>query len=189
MVLENGKLAQSKAQLSIPLIDPDQSLQDLCEIFESALPALGERLGCDRIFLYLRSPQLHRGRVPFCWRRHEDIPLIHDPDWNTEPRSLPNHDPMFAAALRAEPSIFVEDIETASPSVVNREFERQTFGHRALIHAHLCQQQRLWGILQPSCFGRPHPWQPADRALIRRTVGWMTPLAVEYMKQALPASA
>ncbi|MEG4573247.1 hypothetical protein QUA56_11210 [Microcoleus sp. N3A4] len=45
---------------------------------------------------------------------------------------------MFAAALRSEPSIFVEDVETVNPEFVNKDFEAKEFGHRALIHAHLC---------------------------------------------------
>ena len=42
--------------------------------------------------------------------------------------AIPKEDPLFAAALRTEPSIFVEDVETASPEIVNLAFEQQTFG-------------------------------------------------------------
>lgn len=150
-------------------------------IFEQALPLLGEALQCDRVFLYLRSPSRHVGRVPFCWRRHSDIPLVHDPDWKAEPRWLPRQDPMFAAALRAQPSLFIEDVERADPSVVNRNFERQTFGHRALIHAHLCSELMLWGILQACLFDRPRRWSQADRRLTRQAVRCLTPLARDYV--------
>ncbi|MBE9186190.1 hypothetical protein IQ270_16225 [Microcoleus sp. LEGE 07076] len=62
---------------------------------------------------------------------------------------------MFAAAWRTESAIFVEDVETANPEVVNKDFEAKQFGHRALIHAHLCDEGLLWGVLQPCLFKSP----------------------------------
>ncbi|NJL44875.1 MAG: GAF domain-containing protein [Leptolyngbyaceae cyanobacterium SM2_3_12] len=159
--------------------------QNPTEIFEQLLPLLGEQLKCDRVFLYLRSPRYHLGRVSFCWRKNENIPLINDPDWKAESSSLASRDPLFAAALKGRPSVFVKDVETASPAVVNRDFERQTFGHRALIHAHLCQGPRLWGILQPCVFDHPRPWRWTDRLLMKRTVSQITPLAVVYVNSTL----
>jgi len=150
-------------------------------IFKQVLPLLGEALQCDRVFLYLRSPNRHVGRVPFCWRRNDDISLVYDPDWQPEPRWLPRQDPMFAAALRTQPSLFIEDVELADPDVVNRNFERQTFGHRALIHAHLCKELMLWGILQACVFDHPRRWSQADRRLTKQTVRWLTPLAKDYV--------
>jgi GAF domain-containing protein len=150
-------------------------------IFLALMPALGEALGCDRTFLYLRSPQHRMGRVPFCWRRSEGIPEIYDPDWKPEPPSLVKEDPMFAAAVRAEPSIFVDDVETADPEVLDRAFEAKTFGHRALIHAHLCQDGELWGILQPAVFGRPRLWSQDDRELIESALARLTPIAIAYV--------
>ena len=51
-------------------------------------------------------------------------------DWERE-QEWEKEDPLFAAALRTEPSIFVEDIETASPTLLNLEFERKYLKHRA----------------------------------------------------------
>lgn len=170
-----------------------QLLEKMCqgrrtdEIFDQTLPALGRQLQCDRVFVYLRSPQYYVGRVPFCWQRHEAIPRVYDPDWKAEPRSLPYEDPMFAAALQAQPSLFIEDVETASPEAVNRDFEAQTFGHRALIHAHLCIERKLWGILQACIFDQPRCWNQSDHRLIERTVGWFSPLAMEHVHCNLPA--
>jgi GAF domain-containing protein len=167
-------------------------LEQLCQhrqplaIFEAWLPALGQQLNCDRIFLYLRSPRHQVGRVPVCWRHHPEIPLVYDPDWKAERRSLPDQDPLFAAALEAHPSLFIEDVETAPPEQVNREFEHQTFGHRALIHAHLCVERKLWGILQAAIFEQPRVWSQDDRHLIEHTVAWMTPLAMAYVQETLP---
>lgn len=154
------------------------------EIFAALLPALGEALECDRCFLYLRSPDTRMGKVPYCWRRSPDFPEVLDADWKKEPESLPDKDPLFAAALRTDPSIFVEDVETASPDVLNKEFEHENFGHRALIHAHLCQNDRLWGVLQPCLFGRPRVWTESERSLIATVTENIAPLAVAYVQSA-----
>jgi GAF domain-containing protein len=170
-------------------------------VFSALLPALGEVLQCDRVsgaapqelagrprvdrcFLYLRNPQTKIGKIPFCWLRSDEYPDVTDSEWKKEPESLPNEDPLFAAALRTEESIFVEDVETASPEVVNRDFEQKNFGHRALIHAHLCQDGLLWGILQPCVFGQPRIWTEFDRSVIAQLVKKITPLAVAYVKAA-----
>lgn len=82
-----------------------------------------------------------------------------------------------------EPSIFIEDVETAPPQVVNREFEQEHFGHRALIHARLSQDKQLWGILELSVFGQPRHWSEFDRQAIAQSVEKMTPLAIAYIEQ------
>ncbi|WOD37555.1 GAF domain-containing protein [Nodosilinea sp. E11] len=155
-------------------------------VMEEVLAMLGQQLRCDRVFLYLRSPETHLGRVPFCWRKQRSVPLIYDPDWKPEAPSLATEDPMFAAALQAQPSIFVEDVERASPEVLNREFERETFGHRALVHAHLCSAQTLWGVLQACVFGVPRVWSQGDRQVIDQAVAWLTPLALAYVQAHQP---
>lgn len=153
-------------------------------VFAALLPELGGVLACDRIFLYLRDPQTTMGKVPYCWRRSEEYPEILDPDWKKEPESLPQEDPLFAAALRTEPSIFVEDVETANPSILNKEFEHKEFGHRALIHAHLCDNNLLWGVLQPCVFGQPRVWTDFDRFVINKVTEKIAPLAVAFVKAA-----
>jgi GAF domain-containing protein len=131
------------------------------QLFTNLMPAVGELLTADRCFLYLRNPQTRLGRVPFCWRRTADIPLIYNDSWNLEPETLTSEDPMFAAAVRAAPSIFIEDIKTTSDRILSRQFEAENFGHRALIHAHLIYKNQLWGVLQPCIFDRPRNWTPA----------------------------
>jgi GAF domain-containing protein len=150
------------------------------DIFTALLPALGEILQCDRCFLYLRNPHNELGKVPFCWRRTLDIPEVLDIDWKLEPKSL-DQDPLFVAALQAKPSVYVEDVETADPQVVNRDFEQENFGHRALIHAHLRQDGLLWGILQPCIFGQPRIWTDSDRAIMTEVEQVITPLAIAYV--------
>lgn len=155
-------------------------------VFSAILPAVGEVLECDRCFLYLRNPQTQFGKVAYCWRRHQNIPDITYPEWELEPASLPQEDPLFAAALRTEASVYIEDVETANPKVVNKEFERQHLGHRALIHAHLCQDGQLWGILQPSVFGQKRIWSDFDHAVITQLESKLTPLVVKYITAVNP---
>jgi GAF domain-containing protein len=166
---------------STSIFDDINFNQPPSDIFKQILPLVGEQLQCDRVFVYLRSPRHHVGRVPFCWRRRDGIPAVYDPDWKPEPRWLPRQDPMFAAALKGQPSLFIDDVETVNPKLVNRNFERQTFGHRALVHAHLYQNQKLWGILQPCVFDRPRQWDQADRLFIKQTVDQLTPVAMDYV--------
>ncbi|WP_315789361.1 GAF domain-containing protein [Fischerella sp. JS2] len=151
-------------------------------VFATLLPVLGEVLQCDRCFLYLRNPQTKLGKIAHWWRRNQQIPEITDTNWRSEPESLSKEDPLFAAALRTDPSIYVEDVETASPEVVNKEFEHKNFGHRALIHAHLCQEGQLWGILQPEIFGQKRVWSAFDRAIITQLETKLPPLAVAYIQ-------
>lgn len=150
-------------------------------IFLGLMPALGKFLKSDRCFLYLRDPETCLGMVPFSWMRNETIPKIYDTSWKLEPDDLSRKDPMFAAALRTEPSIFVDDISIADVKTLNRQFENQSFGHRALIHAHLCQDNQLWGILQPCVFNHARHWTQTEQQVVNQTVQIITPLAIDYI--------
>ena len=147
------------------------------------MKAIAEYLNSDRCFLYLRDPQTRLGRVPFCWTRNPNVPAVYDDNWKPEPESLADEDPMFAAALATKPSIFVEDVETASPEVLNSTFERENFGHRALIHGHLCSDHQLWGVLQPCLMNQPRHWTAEERSTFSQIVQQITPIAVDYIKQ------
>lgn len=149
--------------------------------FTALLPALCEVLQTDRCFLLVRNPAT-RLYQNLCWRRSPDLPDTSTNGWELE-EEWEREDPMFAAALRTDPSIFVEDIETASPNILNVEFERN-MGHRALVHAHIAQDKQLWGILQPAVFGRPRTWSEFDRLVIAQTIDKLRPLVIGYVKAA-----
>ncbi len=151
-------------------------------VLNGLMAVLGEALQCDLCFLYLRNPATRMGKVSHCWRRHEQIPLVYDLDWKPEPESLLKEDPMFAAALQTKPTIFVDDVETADAAILNRSFEQQEFGHRALVHAHLCHESQLWGVLQPCVFDHPKGWSERERSLITNLVPALTPMAIAYVK-------
>ncbi|NDJ17560.1 GAF domain-containing protein [Myxacorys almedinensis] len=151
-------------------------------LLSELMGAIADFLQCDRCFLYLRQPQTCLGRVPFCWVRSADVPVVYDEAWKPEPTCLfTGEDPLFAAALRLDPSIFIDDVETASADQLNRQFERENFGHRALIHAHLHSDNQLWGVLQPCFMRQPHAWTDSEQAVIEQVVQSITPIAVNYV--------
>lgn len=156
-------------------------------VLAQVVERLGESLKCDRVFLYLRDPDRRLGKVPFCWRKDQSIPDVSSDKLERESPELEQQDPLFAAALNGRPSIFVEDVETASPQTVNRQFERENFGHRALIHAHLYQEQ-LWGVLQP-CLFSPRQWTEAEKEAIAKIVPQITPVAMDYVKNQIQSVA
>jgi GAF domain-containing protein len=149
-------------------------------LFTALLPALCEVLLTDRCFLHVRNPNTRMHRV-FCWRRSPEMPDVSTLGWEKE-QEWEKEDPMFAAALNTAQSIYVEDIETASSNVVNREFEQTYLKHRACVHAHLCQNHQLWGILQPCLFDSPRVWTDHDRKIIADVIEQLTPIVVEYVK-------
>jgi GAF domain-containing protein len=138
-----------------------------------------DSLQCDRCFLYVRDPRTCLGKAAFCYCR------VTGREWKLESTEIERQDPMFAAALNCQPSIFVEDVETADPQIVNRAFEEREFGHKSLIHAHLCHQKELWGILQPCVFARPRIWNQSDRQFISAIVDRIKPLVIEYVQHHL----
>jgi GAF domain-containing protein len=154
-------------------------------VLSTVVSTVGQTLECDRCFLYLRYPDTRIGKITHCWLRSHQYPNLTDPDWKPEPENLPAEDPLFAAALRAEPSVFVEDVETADPRIVNLAFEQKNFGHRALVHAHLRQEGMLWGILQPCVFEQPRIWTEADRQFMTQMEQIITPIAISLVQTAV----
>jgi GAF domain-containing protein len=152
---------------------------------QSALELIGPFLRVDRCFLYVRDPAQGRGRIAFVWRLDEAVP---DPrhDWQDDTGALPRQDPLFRAALAAQPSVFVDDVREAGPEVLNEAFERTTFGHRALVHAHLTEGQALWGILQPCVFGHPRHWTAAERDYLNAAVPLLLPVVQAYVRALGP---
>jgi GAF domain-containing protein len=154
---------------------PDYKLKEL-------LALTGSTLQVDRCFLYVRHPDLEIGKIAFCWRKNNDVPDVPETHWENDTRSLPQEDPLIAAALAQKPSVYVEDVEQAPATVLNREFEAKTFGHRALVHAHLLHDDKLWGILQPCVFGKPRIWTEFDRELLNFIIPLLIPLVITYVQ-------
>ena len=153
------------------------------ETLNDVVQAVGMALDADRCFLYVRQPDQQRGRTAFCWRKNDQVPDKNttQPDWQPDTTDLPAEDPLIRAGLNMQPSVYVDDVETAAPDVLNLDFERETFGHRALIHAHIQQDGQLWGILQPCVFGRPRHWTNDEKAQVEAILPRLQPVIAAYV--------
>lgn len=140
-------------------------------------------LNADRCFLYVRQPDRQRGRIAFQWRSNASIPDVIQPDWQADTTELPQEDPLFRAAIELRPSVYVDDVETAGPDVLNQAFERKIFGHRALIHAHIQMDEQLWGILQPCVFGQPRHWTDEEKAQLEAILPRLQPIIAQFVAE------
>ncbi|MEO0537767.1 MAG: GAF domain-containing protein [Cyanobacteria bacterium P01_A01_bin.123] len=177
----------TRLQMPPALADILQAHYDPATVFEAVLPLLGEILSYDRCFLYLRHPKTRWGQIAACWRRSDVIPDLADRTWKQEDSSqLEDQDPLFAAALACQSDIYVDDIDTASPTTINLAYERQYFGHRALAHIHITRYDELWGILEPAVFVHPREWEQFDRSVLGYTREHLLPLIINYVESHHP---
>ena len=140
--------------------DPDELLGELMGV-------LGRTLDCDRCLLFLRHPATGLSRMTHGWTRRSEFEFPRDDrGWQPEPETLAADDPMFAEALRNPEALYIDDIETADPALVNVAYEREHFGHRALIHAPVFHDGAMYGILEPCVFGTPRAWRDQDREAV-----------------------
>ena len=153
------------------------------DTLDQVVQVVGMALNADRCFLYVRQPDLGQGRTAFCWRKNEDIPTQNtiQPNWQPDTDELPAQDPLIRAGLAMKPSVYIDDVNTAGPDVLNRRFEQETFGHRALIHAHIQRDKKLWGILQPSMFGNPRHWSDEEKTQIEAILPRLQPVIAAYV--------
>lgn len=154
------------------------------ETLNDVVQAVGLALRADRCFLYVRQPDREHGRIAFCWRKDDTIPDVIQPDWQPDTTDLPQEDPLFRAAIEGRPSVYVNDVDTATSDVLNQEFEQKTFGHRALIHAHVHAENELWGILQPCVFGEPRQWTSDEKMEIGSILPRLYPVIRQYVTEA-----
>ena len=181
--MNNQKFDVSKSQIKsiFNIFEQGHSLENT---FYFLMPALGEFYQSDRCFLYLRNPKNKIGKITHCWIRDTSITNMIDRTWNKEPDDLTDNDPMFRAATLCKPSLFIEDVESESPEILNKIFEKNNFGHRALIHSHLCVENELWGVLQPCIYGKTHTWSEEHRLLTKEIEPVLSPLAKQYINLA-----
>lgn len=153
------------------------------DTLNQVVECVGMALHADRCFLYVRQPDLGRGRTAFCWRKNEHVPDKNtiQPNWQPDTDALPAEDPLIRAGLAMKPSVYVDDVDTAGPEVLNRKFEQETFGHRALIHAHIQQDNKLWGILQPCMFGHPRHWTDDEKRQIEAILPRLQPVIAAFV--------
>ncbi|NJO79544.1 MAG: GAF domain-containing protein [Cyanobacteria bacterium RM1_2_2] len=145
------------------------------------MPALCEALHCDRCFLYLRKPETHQGRVTHCYRTDPKWVDLTNADWIDE-GNVADVDPLMAIAFRTDEIIYVSDVETASPDVINLAYEQEFFKHRALIHLPIYHDGKLYAIVEPSVFDQPHQWTASDRAIMAELQTRLPPLVISYLE-------
>jgi len=140
---------------------------------------VGEALHVDRGFIAVRDPPKQRCRIAFVWRHDESVPAVaFGMEWNDE-NGITEEDPLYRAALACRPSVYVTDIETALPDVLNRAYEVRYFGHRAFIHGHIVQDGQLLGTIELSMIDRSREWTEADRLFIEH----LLPLLADPIKK------
>jgi GAF domain-containing protein len=169
-------------QLPLSLKAVFESQHDLDTVFLKLMQVLCDEFNCDRCFLYLRNPQTQEGTITHCYSRDSRWKDMTSPDWASE-GNVAELDPLFATALQTIDPVYVDDIETAGPDVLNLEFEREGFGHRALIHAPIYYDDQMFGILEPCVFEQPHHWTERDRQITAFVQAQLSSKVVTYLKQ------
>lgn len=145
-----------------------------------AMKLIGEHIGADRCFLYVRQPNQERGRIAFCWRKDGEIDQVFQPDWLPDTTDRPQTDPMNRISLDSKEPVYVDDVKTSGPGVLNQVFSQDTYGHRAFVEAPIRQSGQLWGILVPSIFGESHTWTDDEKSEIEAILPRLQPLIEEF---------
>ena len=182
----------SLLNLPSPLDTIFADTENLSVFFERLTIGLVELLKCDRCYIYIRDPRFHSYQIPYCYCARPEVPNIVKPQTSTESHLL-KADPLFAAALNCEPSIFIEDTsKTQDDRFFQLHFDegdsyskQQYLEPKAIVQAHICLGNELWGIIQASQFDRPRPWTKFDRSTISIVTDRITPLVSMYARREL----
>ena len=163
------------------ILDSDASPH---EILTALMPALARALGCERCIMFLRDPKTDKGRAVHRWASRPDYALRReDRGWQANPPDLVAKDPMYAQALVDPTALYIDDIETAGPDVLDVTFEREEFRHRALVHAPVYHEGEMYGVLEPSSIVEPRKWTDADRRLIAEVQDKIDPIVAAFVKE------
>ncbi|CAF3035356.1 unnamed protein product [Rotaria socialis] len=149
------------------------------QILNRVVQRVGEILNVDRCFIGVRDPLKERCLVAFVWGRPNfKSNEFSQANW-VEEESFVDDDPLYKVALACQSSIYIEDVETTSPEILNRDFESRFCGHRAFIHGHIVQDGVLWGTLEPCVFDHPRQWTEDEHIFIET----LLPLLANYVKE------
>jgi GAF domain-containing protein len=154
------------------------------EILTALMPALARALNCERCVMFLRDPKTNRGRAVHRWASKPAFELRReDRGWQPNPPNLADEDPMYGEALVNPEALYIEDIETAGPAVLDVAYERKYFRHRALVHAPVYHEGELYGVLEPSAMEQPRRWTAADKALIAAVQKRLGPVVAAFVRE------
>jgi GAF domain-containing protein len=155
---------------------PDEKLTALMPVFARALD-------CERCVMFLRDPKTNRGRAVHRWAAKPEFALRRDDrGWEPMPATLLDDDPMYAEAMANPEALYIDDIETADPALVNTAYEKEHFGHCGLVHAPVYHQGEMYGVLEPSSMTKPRAWTPADRALVAAVQARIGPVVAAFVR-------
>lgn len=151
------------------------------EKLKKLMSAIVSEMNTDRCFIYMRDPIKRQTAFTHGYTPLEDWRSFDGGGWSREPDPETLGEPMLKKAFTDPTALFIEDIETAAPGVLNKSMERSVFGHRALVHAPIYHETRFYGILEIAVRREPRVWTAADRSLVE----WLQPrvakIAAEYL--------
>jgi len=148
------------------------------EVLDRLLPVLGYLIKCDYCFLYLRHPQRHYSCITHHWKKTNDYSTVADVSWHPEDRKL-LESPLFRAALAAEHSVFIDNIDAEQTNL--RSVDPLIQGEQALAQGHIIKDSQLWGILRVGIFKRPRSWMQFDRSMIIHSVQRLVPSVINHV--------
>ena len=151
------------------------------EKLTTLMPALVRTLSTDRCFIYMRDPRRRMTAYTHGHSTMTDWPARPGGSWRPEPNPASLNEPMLKKAFTDPTALFIDDIETAGPSVVNLAIERGVFGHRSLIHAPLYHSGTFYGILETTMRRVPRNWSAGDRAIVVNLQPAVARLAAEFL--------
>lgn len=164
------------------LITGELSLeQSLDERLMALMQALCWVWRCERCFLCLRDPETSLTRITHSHCNRPDRDSLLEPNWTLEDEAILS-DPLMVLAFQSPEAVYIEDVETADPSLINLAYEQQVFKSRALIHAPIYAQGRLYGILEPCMFDQPKTWTERDRWVTVQMQMQLAPLVLQYLE-------
>ncbi len=155
------------------------------QLFADTCRQLVDELPCDRCFIYMRDPETRLGSVAYAHVRDPRWPTLLYDRWVVESPDYERIDPLFVAALRDPAPIYVDDLNTAPPGLLNHAHERSYFGHRAFVHAPITWRGRLYGILEPCVFETARVWSARDRALVEAAVAEIAEPTARHVARAV----
>lgn len=177
----NESTAQTLERLLSEAVTTSAGLQAVIEWYSRAINA-------ERCCLFLRHPVSRMSRMTHEWVSDDKFRINRDSSvWEREAATLETEDPMFAEALARPDALYIDDVRSADPNLVNAKFEERCFGHRALVHAPLYFEDLMYGILEPCVFEQPRRWSESDQSLTAAIQPRLAEAAASFVIQDCPS--
>jgi len=164
-----------------------EDTSDYDAVMGRLMEVYGKAVSSDRCLLFLYNWDRNLSRCTHAWEAKPEYALHRrDAGWEEIPANIATEDPMFGEALHNPEALYIDNVRTADPNLVNAEYELEHFQHHSLIHAPLLEDGVLWGILEPCTIAEPYTWTDHDRAVTAWTQEKLLPLAKAYVAAHCP---